>query len=177
MKRQTKVVYREVQRWHQWWVWVLVLGVAVIFWYIFIQQIFLGNIVGNRPLPDVVVVICWILFGVVPIWFFGAMKLIIEVDHDGLSFQFFPLHWQNRKLLFVDMHQIKEIPYRLSDYGGLGIRMGRSGQITYNMSGKSAIEITLSGQTIVIGTKESEVLLKSFPSPCPIIRKHEKPKQ
>lgn len=158
MDQHKKIVYKETQRLRQWWVWLLVLGVAIIFWYVFIKQVLLGIEVGDQPVSNPMAIFTWILFGIIPVLFFGTMKYTIEVYNDGVYIQFFPFHWRKRIFLFKDILKAESIPYRISDFGGLGIRLNMVGEIAYNLNGKKAIRLKLKEQTVVIGTNNPKML-------------------
>ena len=46
------VLYQEEQRFRQWWVWLLLLGIAALSWWGFYEQIVRGRPWGNNPGPD-----------------------------------------------------------------------------------------------------------------------------
>ncbi|MGG5765675.1 MULTISPECIES: DUF6141 family protein [Bacillus cereus group] len=78
MKQQEHVIFREVQR-SPIWVWILILGIAILMWYGFIQQIILDTPFGDKPAPNGVLVVLWLFFGIVfPVLMLGVLKLIIR---------------------------------------------------------------------------------------------------
>lgn len=149
------MLYREVQRPRQWWLWGLIIFVSAIFWYIFIKQIFFGIQVGDNPAPDGMVIVIWFVFGVMPplvaTWF---LKLIIEIHHDGIYIRFIPFHFRKRKFLFKDLNNFESIAYSIFDFGGLGIRINFDGEIAYNLNGKQAVKLKLVNKTVIIGTEK-----------------------
>lgn len=79
MKQQEQVIFREVQR-SPIWVWILILGISMLMWYGFIQQIILDIPFGDKPAPNGVLIVMWLLFGIAfPVLMLGVLKLIIEV--------------------------------------------------------------------------------------------------
>ena len=104
------VKFREVQRPQQIWVWILVLGIAIMMWYGFIQQIIFGIPFGDKPAPNMMMVILWIMFGIAfPIIMLGMIQLITEVRDDGLYIRFMPFHIECRKFLFKDIQHYEPI--------------------------------------------------------------------
>ncbi len=53
--------FREEQRFRQPWLWLLILFLVALQWWGFIQQIVLGQPWGNRPAPDWMMVLLWLL--------------------------------------------------------------------------------------------------------------------
>ena len=52
MKKTNKILYSEIQRFQQVWLWILVLLVVALMWYITIKQIIFGIPVDDNPAPD-----------------------------------------------------------------------------------------------------------------------------
>jgi len=159
-----KVIYREVQRPRQFWWWAVVLLVAFLMWYGFIQQIIFGIPFGDKPAPDMMMMIIWVIFGIIfPVVMLGMVKLIIEVRDDGLYIRFSPFHIKFRKFLFKDITHYQVITYdSFTRFGGWGIRLNFNGETAYNVNEKQGLEIKLSFQTIVIGTQQPDELKQAL---------------
>ena len=102
-------IYNEIQRFRQWWVWILVVFVTGMAWYGFVQQIVLKKPFGNNPAPDTVMIVIWAVFGVLFPVFFYSLKLVVDVRFDGLYVRFFPLQFHSYKISF---EQIKTYEIR-----------------------------------------------------------------
>lgn len=101
MKQQERIIFREVQRPQQIWVWILIFGIAALMWYGFIQQIILDTPFGDKPAPNGVLIALWLFFGIAfPVLMLGVLKLIIEVREKGLYVRFVPFHFQYKQYLF-----------------------------------------------------------------------------
>lgn len=166
MGKQEHVIYREVQRPRQVLVWLLVLGIAVLIWYGFIKQIIFDTPFGDNPAPNGVMIVLWLLFGIIfPALFLGIMKLIIEVRQDGVYVCFVPFHFQYKQYLYKDIQHFESINYSpLKRFGGWGIRCNTNGEIAYNMNGNQGVELNLGNQTVLIGTRQSDELIKAITS-------------
>jgi hypothetical protein len=156
------VVYREVQRFRQVWIWLLVILVAGIFWYGFLQSIF-GALSGGKPAPDIVM---WIIFGIafgigLPLFIY-AVKLIVEVREGGIHIGFFPLH--SRIIPFGNIKSCEVRQYRpIGDYGGWGIRWGFGKGWAYNVSGNRGVQLELAdGKRLLIGSRQPEELARAI---------------
>jgi hypothetical protein len=154
------VLFREVQRFRQLWIWVVVIFLMGTSWYSFIQQIVSKIPFGTRPAPDLVVIVMWILFG----WAFPVMVytagLTTEVRRDGIHIRFIPFHRQFRTMPFEAIQAYEARTYRpLKEYGGWGIRYGAAGK-AYNVSGNRGVQLVLlSGRKILVGSQKPEEMV------------------
>lgn len=162
---KNKVSYREIQKPRQVWAWVLVLLIAVFFWYAFIQQIIFGVPLGTKPASNVSLVIFWFIFGVVfPGVMIRFLRLVIEARTDGIYIRFMPFHLHYRKFLYRDIEECQPIVYSVSDFGGWGIRTNLEGETAYTMSGKQGVKLKLKHQTVLIGTQKPNKFLEAIDS-------------
>ena len=164
MKQQEQVIFREVQRPRQIWVWILIFGIATLMWYGFIQQIILDTPFGDKPASNGVLIVLWLFFGIAfPVLMLGALKLIVEVREEGLYVRFVPFHVQYKQYLFKNIRHYECITYSpLKRFGGWGIRFNLKGEKAYNMNGKKGIELQLKHNTVVIGTQKPDELKKAL---------------
>jgi len=163
MTEKQGILFREDQKFNQIWVLIVVFIPVVLAWYAAIQQLFLDKPFGTNPAPDSVLWIIWAVFGIAFPLFFFSVKLSTEVRHDGIYIRFFPFHREFRTLPFeaIKKYEVRDYsPFR--EYGGYGIRYGRSGK-AYNVSGKRGIQLELvSGRKILIGSKKPENLAEAI---------------
>ncbi|QDP41476.1 DUF6141 family protein [Radiobacillus deserti] len=166
MPKQSNVLFREVQRPRQVWIWLLVLGIAGFQWYCFIQQIILGIPVGNKPTSNVTIIILWISIGIIlPVLLLGVFKLTTEVRQDGIYIRPVPFHLSYKRIPFEDLLDYKVIEYHpLKRFGGWGLRMNLKGEVAYNTYGNQGVELKLRYQTIVIGSQQPDKLKKAIDS-------------
>ena len=162
-------IFTEVQRFRQWWVWLLVILVAGVSWYGFIQQIVLKKPFGSNPAPDPVMIMIWAIFGLFFPALFYSIKLVTEVRYDGLYVRFFPLQFHSHKISYVEIKDYEVRTYSaLKEYGGYGIRYGKKGK-AYNVYGNKGIQIEfLDGKSLLIGSQRPEEFLQALQS---VVRK------
>ncbi|WP_093726791.1 DUF6141 family protein [Terribacillus halophilus] len=162
--KSTNVIYKEVQKPRQPLLLLIVFSIAAIMWIGFIRQVVLGIPVGDKPAPDGVLIVFWIVFGMaLPVILPISIKLIIEVHEDGLYIRYTPFHLHYKKFLFKDIKQYKPLNYRTwKRFGGWGFRVNFNGETGYILSGKQGIELTLKYETIVISTDRPEELKKAM---------------
>ena len=154
------VLFREVQRFRQLWIWVVIIFLMGLSWYSFVQQIVAKIPFGTRPAPDLIVIAMWIFFG----WAFPLMVLTAglttEVRGDGIYIRYIPFHRKFRTMPFEAIQTYEARTYRpLKEYGGWGIRYGAAGK-AYNVSGKRGVQLVLvSGRKILLGSQKPEQLV------------------
>jgi len=158
-------IFSEVQRFRQWWVWILVLFVTGVAWYGAVQQIVLKKPFGNNPAPDTVMIVIWAVFGVLFPIFFLSLKLVTEVRNDGLYVRLFPLQFHTHEISYEEIKTYDIRTYSaLKEYGGYGIRYGVKGK-AYNVSGNRGIQIEfLDGKRLLIGTQRPEEFRQALES-------------
>jgi len=160
----SRLYFKEQQRFKQWWIWILIIGITGLMLYFVIQQLILDKQVGDNPAPDVV--ICF--FSILPflmIWLFLSLKLETEIRKEGIYFRFKPFH---RKFKFYPWDNISKYYVRkyrpILEYGGWGIRIGpgKYGK-AYNVRGNMGLQLELkNGKRILIGTQKPEELERAL---------------
>ena len=152
------VVYQEEQRFKQWWLWLIVYGVAALMWWALIQQVVLGQPWGTNPGPDWLIWLFWLLFGLGLPALFHATRLVVEVHPDQVMIRYWP--FTIRRIAIVDIKQMEVRTYKpVQEYGGWGIKGWSSQRIAYNVSGNRGVELTLQdGRSVMIGSQQPEAL-------------------
>jgi hypothetical protein len=158
-------IFREVQRFRQWWVWLLLLFVTGMAWYGAVQQIVLKKPFGSHPAPDVIMIMIWAIFEVLFPLFFYSLRLVTEIRYDGLHIRFFPLQFHDHK---ISLGEIKKYEIRtysaLKEYGGYGIRYGKNGK-AYNVSGSRGVQLEFQdGKHLLIGSQRPEEFASALAS-------------
>ena len=157
------VIFKEVQRFRQPWVWVILLSITGLMLYFLIKQLALGEPVGNNPAADWLLIFLAIVFGLgFPILFY-FLNLTVEVRTDGLYYRYFPFHLSFKKITYDSMSKCEARSYSaLKEYGGWGIRYGRHGK-AYNVSGNQGVQLEfVNGENCYLDRKELESLLRQF---------------
>jgi uncharacterized membrane protein len=176
MNGENDVVFREVQRFHQPWLWVLIIvcaaGLIGLFGYGMVQQLVFGEPWGDRPMSDTALAVTGtftILFGIGMLALFASTRLITEVRTDGLYIRFFPPHLSFRRIPLEDLAGFEARSYSpMREYGGWGIKSGCGGR-AYNVSGDRGVRIDYTnGGHILIGSQRADELAQAIRS---ILRK------
>ncbi|MBS3975551.1 MAG: hypothetical protein KGZ75_02275 [Syntrophomonadaceae bacterium] len=158
-----KIFFREVQRFRQPLIWLLIVPIILLQWWGAFQQLILKKPFGTNPAPDAMLLIFWLLFGIgLPILFL-ALRLETEVRRDGFYFRFYPLHISYRKLAFKELQSYQAVKYSpLRDYLGWGIRYGPKGK-AYNVSGNKGLRVKLqNGKEVLFGSQKPDELVMAI---------------
>jgi hypothetical protein len=161
------MIFKEIQKFKQPWVWVLLIGTGLItigvFGFGIYRQIFQGIKFGNHPMSDrgLIIGFCLVLLLNISLFLlFGLSKLTTVIDKIGIEYRFFPFH-SSPRLIYWDMIEkymvIKYDP--LKDYGGWGIKYSKHVK-AYTLSGDKGLLLYLkSGKRILIGTQKDLELM------------------
>lgn len=159
MRLRRSATLRQVQRPRQLWIVVVVLGIAVLMWAMFIVQIGFGRAVGTHPMPDAMLVVFWLVFGIgFPVLWWNV-RLIVEVDDNHVLVSYMP--FVRREIPYAVIREARSLTYQpQAEFGGWGIRMWlKRRRVAYSVSGNEAVELILSDQrSVVIGSQDSQAL-------------------
>ena len=163
------VLFREVQRFRQWWLWLVIIIGPLTIWHSTYRRFILGEHFGIKPTPDGLMLGLWLLIGIgLPLLFYSA-RLITEVRTDGIYIRFFPFHSSFLRFAFDSIKLYEARTYSpIREYGGWGIRYGWNGK-AYNVSGNQGVQLELNnGKRILIGTQHPldfmNALLSFYPA-------------
>lgn len=138
-RENVSVLFREVQKMNQPWIWIVIAIPVAIFWYGAYQQLLLRKSFGNNPAPDWMLLLLFVAFGILLPLLFHSLKLVTEVREDGLYVRFYPIHFSFKSFPFEKIQSHEVITYNpIRDYGGWGIRYGLKGK-AYNISGNRGL--------------------------------------
>lgn len=146
--------FTETQRFTQWWIWLILIGIAGLIFFGIYKQLFLGEKFGNNPASDVgLILIALLVFALIGL--FLVMRLQTEIDQKEIRFRFIPFIKEN--IAWRDILAAEIVNYGF--VGGWGIRVWTKYGRIYNVKGNKGLAITLkSGKRLMIGTqKEAEL--------------------
>ena len=154
-----KVLFSEEQKFKQWWVWLILLGLNGIFISPIIRQIShnksFSDITANNP----ELVGFGIVFLITLLIYFFKLYTIIKTD--GIYVRFFPLQMAYKKYTWDSLEKCYVRKYSpLSEYGGWGFRFGIFGNgNALNISGNMGLQLKIFNKTnLLIGTNKPEEL-------------------
>jgi hypothetical protein len=164
-------LFREEQRFRQWWVWAIVVAPAALAWWPFIRQIVQGQPLGQNPTPDWLVWAIWLLVGLGLPFFFSRVSLVVEVFSDAVRIHYRP--FTGRTVAIDEIERVEARTYNaLKEYGGWGIKGWSKAKMAYNVSGNRGVELTLTGgRSVMLGSQRADELAGAIESRLPQTRR------
>lgn len=150
------VLFEESQRFNQIWVWLILLTISGFTFFALIWQVFLGNMVGTNPAPNVLIVLLWTIFGVGFPTLFASFVLRTKVYPGIIAVRFHPIHRKDIEIPISELRKVSKLKFNpIREYGGWGIRYGFQGK-AYIVSGNRGVKLYFkSEKPLLIGSKRS----------------------
>lgn len=143
-------VYKETQRFTQWWLWAVNLFV----FFLVSMTLFLSLKEIDNGMSVTWMVFIWILTLLIPLLFW-VMRLETRIDRAGVYIKYIP--FLNRSYRWEDIQSFEVINYGF--VGGWGIRLGTKYGTVYNVKGNKGLYIQLkNGKRVCIGTQKEHQL-------------------
>lgn len=153
MKKQ----FSEKQKFTQWWIWLILLGIGILPLIGIYKQLYLGEPFGDKPLSDNGLIV-FTVFIFAFIAFFWVMQLRTDINQQEVKMYFFPFLKKTIKWSEVKSAQIVNYGF----VGGWGIRLWTKYGTVYNIKGKMGLALELkNNKKILIGTQKADEL-KAF---------------
>lgn len=154
--------FNEVQRIRHWWLWLILLLVAGLAWWSFIEQIVRGQPFGDHPGPDWMVWLVTAICGVVVPVVFLVARLETTVDKAGLRLRYVP--FRNRLIAHAQILTHEVVDYRpIREWGGWGIRYGFRRGWAYTAHGSRGVQLELAGgKRLLVGSQDPEALASAL---------------
>lgn len=168
MMEESGVVFKEVQRFNQRWLWFAIIAGDIISWAVIFISIILPDLRhGQLSYNSQLAAFCLLLGSGAFFAFFILCNLETKVTQDGLYIKFFPFQLSYVKIPLENVSSVQAVTYSpLRDYGGWGIRIARNGK-AYNPTGNRGVRIEYSdGKHIMIGSQKPEELANAIESVC-----------
>jgi len=147
--------YSEKQRFTQWWLWLLMIGINGVFLYGLIQQVIFKTPFGNSPMSNPGL-ISMALFIVGLTFLFFLSRLETQLSDAGLSYRFFPFRRKFTLILWDDIESAVVREYSpMKEFGGWGLRYSLTGKgKAISIAGNAGLQLVIKGnQGLLIGTQ------------------------
>lgn len=157
---KTELLFSEKQKFKQWWIWVILLGINILFISGAYKQLILKEQFGDRPMSNEGILIASALSLGLTILFY-SFKLETQIQSDGVYVRFFPFHLSFK---YYPWNQISKLVVRqynpISEYGGWGLRLGLFAKgKAFNVSGDKGLQIVFTNnRKLLIGTNKPDEL-------------------
>ena len=134
------ILFSEIQRFKQWWLWIILIGVNGLFLYGVISQVFGGQQFGNKPMNDTGLIITTCVTLLLTLLFVN-FRLDTLIKKDGIYVRFFPFHLKYKYFAWDKLTKSYVRQYSaITEYGGWGLRFGLFGKgNAYNVSGNQGL--------------------------------------
>ena len=155
-------LFREEQAFTQWWIWGVVLLVAGLAWWTFLQQIVRGVPFGTNPAPDWAVWLILLLAGVGLPLFFLTCRLVTTVTPGHLRVHFRLL--RRREIPVADIEGAEAVAYHpIRQFGGWGIRYHARRGWAYTAHGNRGVQLQLAGERrLLVGSQRPDELVAAL---------------
>jgi hypothetical protein len=148
-----KIEFKEAQRYNQWWLWIIMIGLGIIPIAGIYKQLILGEPFGNNPMSDLGLIIFTIFIYAV-IALVVLVRLETEIDKNEIRILYFP--FVKRSINWKEVKSAEIIQYR---FVGYGIKRSTEYGTIYNAKGNKGLAIELhNGKKLVIGTQKEKEL-------------------
>lgn len=147
------ILFKETQRFTQWYIWILLFGMLLIPVYGIIQQLVYKEPFGDNPMSDVGLVIFF--FGMLAFCvLFRIMQLKTIVTKEKITAHFIPLF--SKTIALENVAHAEIVTY---GFVGYGIRFSKTYGTVYNIKGNKGIALTLTNKKkFLIGTQQPHQL-------------------
>lgn len=155
-----KILFTERQRFRQWWLWLILLGINGLFLFGIFKQVIGGQKFGDKPMSDVGLLIGTGFAFLLTLLFFN-FRLDTLIKNDGIYVRFFPFHLKFKYYPWDILTKSCVRSYSaITEYGGWGLRLGLFGNGTaFNVSGNKGLQLEMkSNAKLLIGTNKADEL-------------------
>jgi hypothetical protein len=153
-----ELIFFERQRFKQWWIWLILVGIDAVFLLGIFQQIIRGRPFGDNPMSNLGLIISTLL-----ILLFNLLVLNIRLEtlikRDGIYVRFFPIQLRFKFFSWAALEKCYVRTYSaLSEFGGWGLRFG-----AYNVSGEKGLQLEFTNKSkFLIGTNKPEQIIEAL---------------
>ncbi len=155
-------LFEESQKFRQWWLWLIMLGINGLFLFGIYMQIVLGQQFGNNPMGNLWLLVVYFFILLLTV-FFAVMRLDTRITDDGVSVRFFPFRRSFRHYRWEEIIRAYVRKYNpIGEYGGWGVR-GTGKDKAYNVSGNDGLQLVFhDGRKLLVGTRRPDEVAKAL---------------
>src|ERR1700740_3124159 len=161
---ENTILFSERQKFKQWWLWIILLGVNLLFLYGVFIQVIGGQPFGDKPISNIGLLITSGFVLALTLLFMSS-RLDTIIKSDGVYVRFFPFHikykyhsWEMITKSYVRKYSA------FTEYGGWGLRIGLFGKgQAYNVSGNQGLQLEFTDhKKLLIGTSKPGELIETL---------------
>jgi hypothetical protein len=154
------ILFTEIQKFRQWWIWVIVIVVTGLEINLLIQKLS-----GGLNSISLLNLISFSLINICVALLLLFSKLHTIISDKGISYKFFPFHLAQKTIAWTDLEKAFIRTYNpIGEYGGWGFRLGIFGfGKALNVSGNIGLQLVLkNGKRLLIGTNKPNELTQAL---------------
>lgn len=154
-------LFSETQKFKQWWIWLILIGINGLFLYSIYQQVICGKPFGTNPASNAGLFLSLgvsLTFSIL----FSFIQLETRIKNDGIYVKFFPFQVSYKRYTWDQLTKCYIRQYNpIGEYGGWGFRMGLFGKgRAFNVSGDMGLQLEFTNnRKLLIGTAKPAELL------------------
>ena len=151
-----EILFSEKQKFKQWWIWLILLGLNGICLFGVFTQIIGGQQFVDQPMSNTGLLIITALTLLLTLFFFN-LHLDTIIKRDEIYVRFFPYHFKFKHYTWDTLTTSYVRQYSpLSEYGGWGLRFG-----AFNVSGNKGLQLKFTNnKKLLIGTNKPDELIE-----------------
>lgn len=157
-----KVLFKEEQRFRQWWIWMI-----TAFALLAVIVPLVSAIVEEQAQVNSSETARLIIFGVLAVLFFAVVLIVLpfiklntKITENGIYVTYFPFvrKWKKFPAQEIEKYEIRRYRARL-EYGGYGMRKRRKVGQAFSISGNIGLQLYFkNGKRILIGTQKKQAI-------------------
>ncbi|GAK94978.1 hypothetical protein JCM19298_754 [Nonlabens ulvanivorans] len=148
---KSKIIFQETQRFTQWWLWLIIIGLVVVILFQFNwDEDLLDQLTIDKVMPSVIIGLILVLF--------LSLRLTTTITDDEITVRYIP--FIKKVFKWSELSEAQVIDYGF--VGGWGIRLWTNYGTVYNVSGSKGLHIKMAGRQYVIGTQKEKELQSSI---------------
>lgn len=150
-----KTEFKEEQKFTQWWLWLLLIVLALIPVYGIYKQIIQEEAFGGKPISDSgLITAVIVMFSILILFRFSTLKT--QINKIEIQIKFIP--FITKKIEWKEVKSAQVISY---GFVGYGIRLFTEYGTVYNTKGNMGLALELkNGKKLLVGTQKADELTK-----------------
>jgi len=158
------ILFSEKQRFNQWWLWAILLGVNGLLIFMAYKQLTDVQAGGSNVSGSANMLFAASLSGFLTIVFLN-FRLETKITDSGIDVRFFPFHLRYKHFSWEQLAKVAVRQYNpIVEYGGWGIRLGFFGKgKAFNVSGNVGLQLEFAdGAKLLIGTNKPQEMIAAL---------------
>lgn len=163
----SRILFREVQRFRQTWLWIM-MGIPPVIAICGIGVAAFVSGLSHKPVKTLdpiglVAGIVGVLGYISVLVLMRVCNLRVEVRQTGLFLRYFPFHLSFHKIPLEDVRSFQAVTYKpIREYGGWGIKYGWNSK-AYSVSGDRGLKLQFySGKSLLIGSQRPQEMAEAL---------------